>query len=151
MLDEPAVRRDAATKAADFILTRMRTPDGRLLRTYSSRLRAEAERLSRRLRLPARRAGDAVRGDVRAALDRGGAGRWREVMIDQFWDDAEGGFFYTGHDHEALIARTKDPHDNAMPSGNAMAVTALLRLAKLTGRADLHDKAERDAPALPGV
>ena len=63
-------------------------------------------------------------------------------MIDQFWDESGGGFFYTGRDHEALIARGKDPHDNAMPSGNAVAVTALLRLAKLTGRADLRDKAE---------
>ena len=40
------------------------------------RLDAEAERLPGGLRLLARRPGDAVRGDVRAALDRGGAGRW---------------------------------------------------------------------------
>jgi uncharacterized protein YyaL (SSP411 family) len=65
-----------------------------------------------------------------------------EVMIDQFWDSADGGFFYTGRDHESLIARGKDPHDNAIPSGNAMAVTALLRLVKLTGRMDLQEKAE---------
>ncbi len=47
----------------------------------------------------------------------------------------EGGFFFTGKDHETLIARTKDPHDNATPSGNSMAVTRLLRLHKLTGNA----------------
>ena len=41
-----------------------------------------------------------------------------------------------------MIARGKDPHDNAIPSGNAMAVTALLRLVKLTGRMDLQEKAE---------
>src|SRR5207253_2458817 len=35
------------------------------------------------------------------------------VMVEQFWDEAEGGFFYTGRDHEALIARTKDPHDSS--------------------------------------
>ena len=64
-------------------------------------------------------------------------------MIEQFWDEAEGGFFYTGRDHEQLIARTKDPHDNAIPSGNAMAVTALLRLAKLTGRSDLQQRPSR--------
>ena len=64
------------------------------------------------------------------------------VIIEQFWDEAGGGFFYTGRAHEALIARGKDPHDNATPSGNAMAATALLRLAKLTGRVDLRDKAE---------
>jgi uncharacterized protein YyaL (SSP411 family) len=66
-----------------------------------------------------------------------------DVMVEQFWDPAEGGFFYTGKDHEQLIARTKDPHDNAIPSGNSMAVTGLLRLAKLTGRADLREKAEQ--------
>src|SRR6202043_1530542 len=62
-----------------------------------------------------------------------------EVMIEQFWDSTEGGFFYTGRDHEELIARTKDPHDSSIPSGNAMAVTALLHLAKLTGRIDLQE------------
>ena len=74
---------------------------------------------------------------IEAALDLA------EVMIDQFWDAADGGFFFTGRDHEALIARGKDPHDNAMPSGNAMAVTALLRLVKLTGRMDLQRRRRR--------
>ena len=73
---------------------------------------------------------------IEAALDLA------EIMIDQFWDAADGGFFYTGRDHESLIARGKDPHDNAIPSGNSMAVTALLRLVKLTGRMDLQEKAE---------
>ena len=73
------------------------------------------------------------------------------VMIEQFWDEAEGGFFYTGKDHETLIARNKDPHDNATPSGNSMAVTALLRLAKLTGDADLLDKARRTLQLFRGL
>src|SRR5205807_10031323 len=69
----------------------------------------------------------------------------------QFWDAAEGGFFYTGRDHESLIARNKDPHDNAIPSGNSMAVTALLRLVKLTGRADLREKAEATLKLYAGL
>ena len=73
---------------------------------------------------------------IQEALDLSG------VLIEQFWDESGGGFFYTGRHHEALIARSKDPHDNATPSGNAMAATALLRLAKLTGRSELRDKAE---------
>ena len=64
-------------------------------------------------------------------------------MIEQFWDQEGGGFFYTGKDHETLIARTKDPHDSSVPSGNGTAATALLRLAKLSGREDLRDKAVR--------
>src|SRR5262249_27481550 len=64
------------------------------------------------------------------------------VMISQFWDESGGGFFFTGRDHEALIARNKDPQDNAIPSGNSLAAMALLRLARLTGRTDLSQKAE---------
>src|SRR6185295_18429253 len=42
-------------------------------------------------------------------------------MIDEFWDDEEGGFFYTGRSHENLIVRSKDFFDNATPSGNSVA------------------------------
>jgi uncharacterized protein YyaL (SSP411 family) len=44
----------------------------------------------------------------------------------------DGGFFDTGDDHEALIARPRDLQDNATPSGNATAVTVLLKLAGFT-------------------
>ena len=73
-----------------------------------------------------------------------GEPRWIEsalelarVMIDEFADTELGGFFFTGKRHEALIARQKDVHDNATPSGNGMAATALVRLGALTGRDDL--------------
>src|SRR5262249_28043125 len=62
------------------------------------------------------------------------------VMVEQFWDPTGGGFFFTGRAHEELITRPKDLLDNATPSGNAMAVIGLLRLAQLTGRSDLHEK-----------
>jgi hypothetical protein len=59
-------------------------------------------------------------------------------MIEEFHDPEAGGFFYVGRSHEPLIARQKDAYDNATPSGNAMAATALGRLAALTGRADFE-------------
>ncbi|MEW4489719.1 thioredoxin domain-containing protein [Thalassoglobus sp. JC818] len=64
-----------------------------------------------------------------------------DVMIAEFWDPEQGGFFYTGNDHEKLIARTKEVQDNAVPSGNGMAATALVKLAHLTGRSDLMERA----------
>src|SRR5207245_11654865 len=64
------------------------------------------------------------------------------VMIEQFWDPAEGGFFFTGRDHEPLIARSKGPQAGSIPSGTSMAATALLRLAKLTGRREFPQKSE---------
>jgi len=60
----------------------------------------------------------------------------REVgdsLMNRFHDGAEGGFFFTSHEHERLIHRPKPGPDNATPSGNAVAAWALERLAMLTG------------------
>jgi uncharacterized protein YyaL (SSP411 family) len=59
--------------------------------------------------------------------------RLSETMIEQFWDDQDGGFFFTGKSHEKLIVRSKDFMDNATPSGNSVAAFALQRLGLLTG------------------
>src|SRR5438105_2786181 len=55
------------------------------------------------------------------------------VLLEQFEDPVAGGFFFTARDHERLIHRPKPGHDNATPSGNAVAAWALGRLAALTG------------------
>ena len=59
-----------------------------------------------------------------------------DKMIDQFWDDEGGGFFFTGKSHEQLIVRSKEWFDNATPSGNSIAALCLLRLALLNGNED---------------
>lgn len=64
------------------------------------------------------------------------------VMIERFGDEEHGGFFFTGNDHEELIARSKDPMDNAVPSGNSMATIALLRLSEMTGDATYRAQAQ---------
>ena len=63
-------------------------------------------------------------------------------MLKHFADPTGPGFFFIADDHEELIARTKDLHDGSTPSGNAVAVTVLLRLAKLLDRRDFAAKAE---------
>jgi uncharacterized protein YyaL (SSP411 family) len=65
-----------------------------------------------------------------------------DVILDHFVDPT-GGFFDTADDHERLITRPKDPQDNAVPSGGAMATTLLLKLAALTGDGRYRDAAER--------
>ena len=62
-------------------------------------------------------------------------------MNDLFWDESSGQFYDTGRDHEELILRPKDLTDNAIPSGNSMAVSVLLRLAVIAGDSDLERKA----------
>jgi uncharacterized protein YyaL (SSP411 family) len=54
-------------------------------------------------------------------------------LVEEFWDDDGGGFFYTGRSGEQLIVRNKDFFDNATPSGNSVAAEALLRLSHITG------------------
>jgi len=63
------------------------------------------------------------------------------IMIDEFWDDEEGGFFYTGRSHENLIVRSKDFFDNATPSGNSVAAEVLLRIGLLTDNPDFQRRA----------
>ncbi len=73
-----------------------------------------------------------------------------ESILARFSDPA-GGFFDTGDDHEVLITRPKDLQDNAVPSGNAMAATVLLRLAALTGEGRYRDAAESALRLVSGV
>ncbi len=120
LLKEPRYRA-AAEKAADFLLAKLRTPDGRLLRTYRSgraKLPAYLEDYAYLahglLRLHAA-TGDPNRlAQARTLTDR---------MIDDFADTENGGFFYTADDHESLIARPKDPIDgvSAEPPGSVAA------------------------------
>ena len=72
------------------------------------------------------------------------SGRWREqdiafakaladVLLDQFYDVEQGGFYFTPHDHEALIYRPKPTMDDSVPPGNGVAARALLCLGHLLG------------------
>jgi uncharacterized protein YyaL (SSP411 family) len=64
-------------------------------------------------------------------------------MIHQFWDESNGGFFFTGKENESLIAQSKNPYDNATPSANSIAVFNLIRLGYLTGEESFKEKAEQ--------
>ncbi len=66
-----------------------------------------------------------------------------DVLLAQFEDQREGGFFFTSHDHEKLIHRPKGGQDNAMPSGNGIAAFALQRLGHIVGDARYIEAAER--------
>ncbi|MDR3634159.1 MAG: thioredoxin domain-containing protein [Isosphaeraceae bacterium] len=132
---------DAATRAAGFLLDRMRDDRGRLRHSFKDGQARFNGYLDDYANL--------VDGLTRL-FEVTGAGQWLEaalalsdVMIEEFADSERGGFFYTGESHEALITRPRDTYDNATPSGNAMAATALLRLAALTGRSALLDSGRK--------
>jgi uncharacterized protein YyaL (SSP411 family) len=72
-----------------------------------------------------------------------GARTLTDSVLDRFGDEANGGFFDTPIDHEALITRPKDLFDNATPSGNSVMCEVLLRLALLFGNAEYAQIASR--------
>lgn len=79
-----------------------------------------------------------VSGEVKYLKE---AKRLADLLITEFWDEENGGFFFTANNHEELLVRTKDFHDNATPSGNSVAADVLLKLSRLTG----EEKYERFA------
>ena len=64
-------------------------------------------------------------------------------MLDNFEDTEFGGFFFTSHDHEQLLYRSKTFSDDAMPNGNAVAASALLQLGLISGETKYLEAAER--------
>ena len=75
--------------------------------------------------------------------DLGFACELADALLERFEDAAAGGFYFTSHDHEQLIQRTKPAHDNATPAGNAVAAVALQRLGHLLGESRYLDSAAR--------
>jgi uncharacterized protein len=69
--------------------------------------------------------------------------RLADSLRHHFEDRDQGGFHFTADDHEQLIHRPKPGHDNATPSGNAVAARALLALGRRLGRDDYVAAAER--------
>ena len=77
----------------------------------------------------------------------GKARQLADAMIKEFWDKDEGGFFLSGKLREQLVAKLKNPADEAMPSANAIASMALLKLGRLTGNKTYIEKSEETVKA----
>jgi hypothetical protein len=145
--DEPRYT-EAACRATDFILGNVHDSGGRLLHAYRE-----------------------GRADHRALLDDYAFLAWGLIEIYQaafrpaylekalaltheslrlFWDRKEGGFFLTPDDMDVVITRPKELFDNALPSGNSVSLTNLIRLWRLTGESALEEKASQTARAASG-
>jgi uncharacterized protein YyaL (SSP411 family) len=66
-----------------------------------------------------------------------------DVLLNQFEDKEKGGFYFTAHDHEQLILRSKTYADEALPAGNGIAALVLGRLGHLLGNERYLLAAER--------
>ena len=135
--------REAAERNAAFVLRELRQENGRLLRTW----RADQAKLNGYLEDYAYLIEGLLELYQTTFEPRWfvAAGELADAMIAHF-QAPERGFFDTSDDHETLISRPRDLQDNATPSGNAMAVTVLYKLAGLTKNQQYVDIA-RDALA----
>lgn len=139
---------DLAEEAADFVLEHLVQSDGRLYHCFKD----ERARF------------DGFLDDYAAMIEglcelyqaRPNAKHYEaavelaERMHELFADEA-GGYFYTAVGGEKLVTRPKDVQDSAVPSGNALAATALLKLGLLAGDTQLLDRASSGLASMSGL
>jgi uncharacterized protein len=139
VLNKPSYA-EAAKRAADFVLSHLRKPNGQLMKRY--------------------RLGDA---GLPAHLDDYAFMIWgvlelyeatfdiqylrssielNQIMTDLFLDKENGGFFFTASGGEELITRPKEIYDGAIPSGNSVATLNLMKLSRITGKESYARTAE---------
>jgi uncharacterized protein YyaL (SSP411 family) len=139
-LDEP-VYASAAKRGLDFILGNMLTSDGRLFHRYRDGEAAVSGHLDDYAFL--------IHGllelyETTFEVDflKKAIGL-NEHLMEHFWDDKNGGFYFTADDGEVLLVRQKEIYDGAIPSGNSIAMMNLLRLGRVTANSSLEEKATR--------
>jgi uncharacterized protein YyaL (SSP411 family) len=129
----------AARKASEFILQNL-VKDGRLLRTWGKGQAKLAAYL------------DDYAYFVQALIDLAEVdfeSKWLEEAIEltdktieHFWDQTDGGFFYTADDHETLLMRPKNYNDGPTPSAISVVTNNLLKLANILDNKTYRAKAE---------
>jgi len=137
-LDEPAYA-EAARKASDFILNNMRDKQGRLFhrnREGQSSIPAFLDDYAFLIWgfLELYEATFEARF-LKEALEL------NDLLLKHFWDDKDGGFYFSPDDGEKLLLRQKELYDGAIPSGNSVQMLNLLRLGRMTSNPDLEEKA----------
>ena len=131
---------ETAARAARFGLKNLVRSDGRMWRTHTagkSKLNAYLDDYA-----------CFINGLL--ALHRvTGSKEWLDAAIrlqqkqdELFWDAQQGGYFFTAADHETLLVRSKNPADNAVPSGTTISAENLLYLASVVKPEDKVGKSE---------
>ncbi|MHA1412718.1 MAG: thioredoxin domain-containing protein [Promethearchaeota archaeon] len=130
---------EIAKKTANFFIKEMRTPDGKLMHSYFKGHKSSQVYL-----------------DDHAFFTWGLLNLYEATLelkflinaielindqIDLFWDEDNGGFFFTPKGAEKLILRQKESYDGAIPSGNSVSLLNLIRVSMLIGDNDLKEKA----------
>ncbi len=138
----------AARRAADFLLTTMRTKNGRLLHRFRDGDAAIAGKLDDYAFLTwgllnLYESSFEIRY-LQTAIDL------QRVALQHFADANGGGFFLTADDAERLLARPKESYDGAIPSGNSAELLNLIRIGRMTGDPSYESAADKLLRAFSG-
>jgi uncharacterized protein YyaL (SSP411 family) len=136
---------EAAEKGAEFILSRMMRGDGRLLHRFKDNESGIVANLDDYAFL--------IWGLIELFESNFKVNYLRTALaltddlIRYFWDEKDGGFYYTPSDGEDLIVRQKEIYGGAIPSGNAIAMWNMIRLGRLSSRSELLERAYKTGSA----
>jgi uncharacterized protein YyaL (SSP411 family) len=141
--------REAALRAAGFILASMRDADGKLFHRYRNGQAgitgqaADYAYLIFGLTELYMATFDPAYLSAAIELER--------YLDTHFWDHANGGYFTASGIQTDLVARQKELYDGALPSANSVAFSNLIRLAMLTGDTSLEKRASDLARLYTGL
>jgi uncharacterized protein len=138
----------AAEQAVRFIMERLLTPAGRLLRSWHRGVASVPAFLEDYAFFV-----HGLIGLYEATLDRAhldAALRLTSEMLSLFGDGEVGGLYDSGNDAEEVLVRQKSFVDGVIPSGNSVAALNLLRLGRITADERLSGVGERLLRAFMG-
>jgi len=139
ILNEPKYA-ESARNAADFLLSKMRQPDGSLLRRFRDGDAAIPAMLEDYAFL--------IHGLLDLYESTFAFGYLAAAIAiaekqSALLEDQAGGFFTSTHEDASSLIRMKDDYDGAEPSGNSVALLNLLRLYRITGREEFQISARK--------
>lgn len=131
----------AAERAVGFINDKLTTSDGNLIHRYrngDSAITANLDDYAFMIRALL----ELYESTFKAAyLEQ--AIRFTNFSIQHFWDEKNGGFFFSPDYGEQLIVRTKEYYDGAIPSGNSIFAFNLLRISRITADSKYENLANK--------
>ena len=148
VLDKPQYA-EAARNAVQFILSKMKGDNGQIFHRFrDGELAVHAQAADYAFMIYGLISLYQATFDLTFAEN---AVNLQESMLNEFWDDENGGFFTTGRANDDLPVRPKELYDGAIPSANSVAFYNLLCLSRLTGNPKWEEKAQVHLRAFSGT
>ena len=148
VLKKPAYE-SAARNATDFILSRMRQKDGRLYHRFrDGELAIDAHASDYAFFIHGLLSLYQTTFELTFAEE---AQALQERMIEDFWDEQNGGFYTTPAGNTELPVRPKELYDGASPSANSVSLYNLVTLFRLTGDPKWEERAQAQVHAFAGT